>query len=110
MKKLLIIRAVVNREKRDMLKRGTSYRKKTVIYASRLINELISSNYSSDVTREQLILLVKENFNADDERAYDVAKYLHIHLRSMDDRARLASYYQEAEERLKSINLIVQDV
>lgn len=97
MAKLVGVRATVNREKRDMLKRGTSYRKITSVLASRLLNELVSSN-QSDLTQQELVQLVKKNYRVNDERANDVAKNVHIHIRSANDRVRLARYYQRANE------------
>lgn len=91
------VRATVNREKRNMLKRGTSYRKITSVLASRLLNELVSSN-QSDLTQQELVQLVKKKYRVNDERANDVAKNVHIHIRSANDRVRLASYYQRANE------------
>lgn len=36
----------INVEKRDMVNRGTPYRRATAIYASNLLHELIASNYA----------------------------------------------------------------
>ena len=102
MKKHADIRAGVNREKRNMLQRGTTYRKKTAIYASRLLNDLVISNLSLNVTRQELVELVKEKYNLDDERANDVAKNIHVHLRSANDRVRLAHHYQKADQLMKN--------
>ncbi|WP_019413188.1 hypothetical protein [Paenisporosarcina sp. TG20] len=97
MAKLVGVRATVNREKRYMLKNGTSYRKSTAVLASRLLNRLVSSN-QSDLTQQELVRLVKKNYHVNDERANDVAKNVYVHIKSANDRVRLAKYYQRADE------------
>lgn len=101
MKKLADVRANVNREKRAMFNHGTSYRLTTAVYASRLLNELVSSNQFEVVSRQDLLNMVKKKYNLNDERANDVAKSVHVHMKRVNDRERLARYYHRADELMK---------
>lgn len=95
-------RESVNPEKQHMLAKGTTYRKKTAIYSSRLLNDLVSSNSSQKLTRIELKKQALAKFHINEERATDVAKSVHVHLKSVDDQDRLAKYYQKANEILQN--------
>lgn len=101
MKKLEKVRASINREKRHMLENGTSYRKKTAVFSSRLLNDLASSNSNLRLSRIELTELARARLQVTEERATDVAKSIHVHLKSIDDQQRLAKYYQKADELLQ---------
>ena len=98
------VRASVNNDKRVLTKKGTSYRKGTAVYASRLMNDLVSSvpfNNAKTLDRQTLGRFVKLRYNVDNERADDVAKFVHVHLRSEEDEVRLADVYAEVDAFLK---------
>lgn len=100
MRKHLDVRTVANAEKREMLNKGTPYRKVTAVYTSRLLNELISSEYSSGLSKDELVKLIKDKYHLNDERAADVAKSVLVHFSKVNDRDRLAKYYQKADEKM----------
>lgn len=102
MTKLSDALTAANAEKRAMTHRGTPYRKKTAVYASRLLNELVSSNTALPLTREALVQRAKSDFHLDDDQANDVAKNVLVQLARVKDRKRLANYYEEAEKRLRN--------
>lgn len=102
MQKIEKARESVNREKQHMLAKGTTYRKKTAIYSSRILNDLVSSNSSHKLTRSELKQLALAKFHVNEERATDVAKSIDVHLKSVDDQDRLAKYYQTANELLQN--------
>lgn len=94
--------AAANAEKRELTHRGTPYRKETAVYASLLLNELVSSNTALPLTREALVQRAKADFHLDDDQAHDVAKNVLVQLARGKDRERLAHYYEEAEKRLRN--------
>lgn len=98
------VRASVNNDKRVLTEKGTSYRKGTAVLASRLLNDLVSSNHdlnnNEKLSRPQLRRLVKIKYRLDNERADDVAKFVHVHLRSEQDEQRLADVYAEVDAYL----------
>lgn len=102
MPKMLDVRAEANAEKRDMLKRGTSYRRSTAVYTSRLLNELTSHKNTNQLTKSELVRMMKEKYQVDDERANDVAKNVLVQVARVGDRDRLAEYYEEARKRLRN--------
>lgn len=98
------VRASVNNDKRVLSKKGTTYRKGTAVYASRLMNDLVSSapfDKIETLDRQTLRRLVKVRYRVDNERADDVAKFVHVHLRSEEDEHRLADVYAEVDAFLK---------
>lgn len=98
------VRASVNNDKRVLSEKGTSYRKGTAVYASRLMNDLVSSvpfNSAKTLDRQTLRRFVKLRYKVDNERADDVAKFVHVHLRSEEDEVRLADVYAEVDAFLK---------
>ncbi|MDQ0428567.1 ABC-type uncharacterized transport system ATPase subunit [Planomicrobium stackebrandtii] len=102
MSKLLDVRAAANEEKRDMVKRGTPYRRSTAVYASHFLNDLVSSNHPVPLSRAELVNMVQVKYNVDNDRAQDVAKNVHVQVARVRDRERLAKFYKEADKRLKS--------
>lgn len=100
MKKVLDVRTAANAEKRKMLNNGTPYRKATAVYTSRLLNELISSEYPAGMPKDELVKLIQHRYQLNDERAADVAKSVLVHFAKVSDSKRLAKYYQKADEKL----------
>lgn len=109
MPKLLTVRSNVNHDKRELTKGSSPYRLKTAVLASKIMNDLASSNREdislNKYNKQALKIIAKAEYLVDDERAEDVAKFLDIHIRSADDKARLASYYEKANAMLKGIKL-----
>ena len=97
MGKLVDVRVAANEEKRDMLKRGTPYRKTTAVYTSRLVNDLVSSGYSKNLSKEDLAKIVKAKYNVNDDRVDDVVKSVLVHHTRVNDKERLAKYYEKAD-------------
>ena len=95
------VRAALNQQKRDMLKRGTTYRKRTAVLSSRLSNDLVSLGHVV-LTRQELVEFLKHNYKVDVERANDVAKNVDVYMKSANDRVRLAHYYQKADQLLNN--------
>lgn len=58
----LIAVAAVNVEKRDMVNRGTAYRRDTAILASNVLQELVSSNHALPLTKADLVQMLKTNY------------------------------------------------
>lgn len=106
MSKLMDVRQVANEEKRDMLNRGTEYRKVTAVLTSTLVNDLVSSGLSKPPSRANLVRLIKLKYNVNDERAEDVAKSVKVHFSRVKDRERLADLYAQARKRLDDKNRV----
>lgn len=105
MQKLVRARVSLNKEKRTMSTGGTAYRKKTAIYASHLMNDLLSLNINRPINRAELVTLSKSKFNVNDERASDIAKSIDVHLKSCEDQDRLAKYYKQVDEIMSNRNI-----
>ena len=102
MPKVMNVRAEANAEKREMVKRGTPYRRSTAIYTSWLLNELTSHTNTNHLTKSNLVRMLKEKYHVNDERANDVAKNVMVQVARVGDRERLAEYYDEARKRLRN--------
>jgi len=102
---LVRVRAAVNQHKRILTKDGTAYRKSTAVYASRFLNDLVSSKTTLgelELQRHTLRKMLQSKFELDKERAMDVAKFVDVHLRSDGDAERLADVYAEVDALLQS--------
>jgi hypothetical protein len=100
MKRLAKVRSLVNRDSREMLKKGTSYRKETAAYSSQLLNNLLHSEQPLELPRKEFANFVQSKLKVDPERARDVANYIQVHLKSVEDEERLSHFYKRAEELL----------